>query len=81
MGKSGVTKRVLWSRWRGTIVRVVGKIEEDGSLEKSEDESGDEVTDDHDGLVRGWVGFDEETVVVLKERVLGRQDLVVYDFS
>ena len=31
--------------------------------------------------VRGWVGFDEENVVVLKERSAGSQALVVYDFT
>ena len=29
----------------------------------------------------GWVGFDEEKVVVLRERGLGTQALVVYDFT
>lgn len=29
----------------------------------------------------GWVGFDEEKVVVLREKGLGTQALVVYDFS
>jgi hypothetical protein len=32
-------------------------------------------------VVRGWVGFDDENVVVLKERNLGSQALVVYDFT
>ncbi|KAK3112654.1 hypothetical protein LTR53_010851 [Teratosphaeriaceae sp. CCFEE 6253] len=32
-------------------------------------------------LTRGWVGFDEENVVVLKEQSAGRQALVVYDFT
>ena len=81
MGRSGATKKALWSRWRGTCVTVVGKTEDSSPSDESEDDNGDGGTSDHDGLVRGWVGFDEETVVVLKERVLGRQDLVVYDFS
>jgi WD40 repeat protein len=33
--------------------------------------------DDH----RKWVGFDDETVIVLKETVTGRQALMVYDFT
>lgn len=33
------------------------------------------------GIMRGWVGFDDENVVVLKERNDGRQALVVYDFT
>lgn len=32
-------------------------------------------------LTRGWIGFDDEQVVVLKERSGGRQALVVYDFT
>lgn len=32
-------------------------------------------------LTRGWIGFDEENVVVLKEQSQGRQALVVYDFT
>jgi hypothetical protein len=83
MGRRGVTKRILWSRWRGTSVKVVGKDldKEAEASEESNDEEEDEEGEGLDGLVRGWVGFDEETVVVLKERVVGRQDLVVYDFS
>lgn len=32
-------------------------------------------------LTRGWIGFDDESVVVLKEHSQGRQALVVYDFT
>lgn len=32
-------------------------------------------------LTRGWVGFDEENVVVLREHSQGRQALVIYDFT
>ena len=32
-------------------------------------------------ITRGWIGFDEENVVVLKEESQGRQALVVYDFT
>ncbi|KAF2219294.1 hypothetical protein BDZ85DRAFT_268767 [Elsinoe ampelina] len=32
-------------------------------------------------IARGWVGFDEENVVLLKERMGGGQSLVVYDFA
>lgn len=32
-------------------------------------------------LTRGWIGFDDENVVVLKEHSQGRQALVVYDFT
>ena len=40
------------------------------------DADADELT-----LTRGWIGFDEENVVVLKEQSQGRQALVVYDFT
>jgi hypothetical protein len=40
------------------------------------DADADELT-----LIRGWIGFDEENVVVLKEQSQGRQALVVYDFT
>lgn len=32
-------------------------------------------------LTRGWIGFDDEAVVVLKERQQGNQALMVYDFT
>jgi len=32
-------------------------------------------------VTRGWVGFDEENVIVLSEKSQGGQALVVYDFS
>lgn len=41
-----------------------------------DDEEASELT-----LTRGWIGFDEENVVVLKEQSGGRQALVVYDFT
>lgn len=47
------------------------------------------VDDDHDDgdcdsevtLTRGWIGFDDEKVVILKEQSRGKQSLVVYDFT
>lgn len=36
---------------------------------------------DGDGKSSGWVGFDDEVVIVLKESGEGAQDLVVYDFT
>lgn len=32
-------------------------------------------------LNRGWIGFDDEAVVVLKEQSQGKQNLMVYDFT
>lgn len=47
------------------------------------DVSGSDVADDTSELTltRGWIGFDEENVVVLKEHNQGKQALVVYDFT
>ncbi|QDS76987.1 hypothetical protein FKW77_005862 [Venturia effusa] len=43
---------------------------------------GSEVRDmENLSVVRGWIGFDEENVVILKERGAGSQSLVVYDFT
>jgi hypothetical protein len=36
---------------------------------------------DEMSIVRGWVGFDEENVVILREKAAGSQALVVYDFT
>ncbi|KAF2471292.1 F-box domain-containing protein [Lindgomyces ingoldianus] len=36
---------------------------------------------DDPSVTRGWVGFDEENVIVLREKSHGRQSLVVYDFT
>jgi hypothetical protein len=36
---------------------------------------------DEMSVVRGWVGFDEENVVILREREAGSQALIVYDFT
>jgi hypothetical protein len=37
--------------------------------------------DEEDGVIRGWVSFDDDSIVILKERNIGRQDLLVYDFA
>lgn len=36
---------------------------------------------DETSMTRGWVGFDDEKVVVLREKQCGGQALVVYDFT
>jgi hypothetical protein len=36
---------------------------------------------DDSSVSRGWVGFDEQNVIVLREKSEGSQALVVYDFS
>lgn len=38
-------------------------------------------TFDDSSVNRGWVGFDEQNVIVLRERSEGSQALVVYDFT
>lgn len=40
----------------------------------------DQCFDDHT-ISRGWVGFDDQNVVVLKEKSQGPQALVIYDFT
>jgi hypothetical protein len=36
---------------------------------------------DDSSVTRGWVGFDEQNVIVLREKSEGSQALVVYDFT
>jgi hypothetical protein len=36
---------------------------------------------DDETINRGWVGFDEQNVIVLREKAEGSQALVVYDFT
>lgn len=36
---------------------------------------------DESTVTRGWVAFDEEKVVLLREKMIGTQALVVYDFA
>lgn len=40
-----------------------------------------EAKEEEMSITRGWVGFDEENVVVLREKSSGGQALVVYDFT
>lgn len=53
------------------------------STSDSQDSGGSDTdgTDSGLTLTRGWVGFDDENVVFLKEDSRGPQALVVYDFS
>lgn len=58
----------------------------DDSLEMSASRNGvrrlgDEGNAAELAITPGWVGFDEEKVVVLREKGLGTQALVVYDFT
>ena len=38
-------------------------------------------SNDESAITKGWVAFDEEKVVLLREKTAGAQALVVYDFS
>lgn len=48
------------------------------SLETSDSE---EVDLDNSTITKGWVAFDDEKVVVLREKAQGAQNLVVFDFT
>jgi len=54
-------------------------VDPDTSNILSQDDA--EIDADELTLTRGWIGFDEENVVLLKEQSQGRQALVVYDFT
>lgn len=58
------------------VNRPLANHEPIGPPTDSADSDPDELT-----LIRGWIAFDEENVVVLKEQSQGRQALVVYDFT
>jgi hypothetical protein len=59
------------------VNRPAGNREHTGKSTTDDPENDpDELT-----LIRGWIAFDEENVVVLKEQSQGRQALVVYDFT
>lgn len=50
--------------------------------EIAKDSEADDSDDEHElTQTRGWIGFDEENVVLLKEQSHGKQTLVVYDFT
>lgn len=57
--------------------RTVRIRNEESDAERPEtDDSEEELTQ-----TRGWIGFDDENVVLLKEENQGKQTLVVYDFT
>ena len=84
LGSSSSRKRVAAGE-ASVQVRPEKKAMADGTLIYSERNLalGDALGTDMDELstTKGWVGFDEEKVVVLREKGLGTQALVVYDFS
>ncbi|TID20272.1 F-box domain cyclin-like protein [Venturia nashicola] len=84
----GTNRRKLASsdlsvRVQGENFPVTTSVEHlNGAITRRASGLGLEVRDLEDlSVVRGWVGFDEENVVVLKERGAGSQSLVVYDFT
>lgn len=51
-------------------------VQQNNGLRFALDQSFDDST-----ISRGWVGFDEQNVIVLREKSEGSQALVVYDFT
>ena len=47
----------------------------------SDDSDSEELEPDDSTITKGWVAFDDEKVVVLREKTHGAQNLVVYDFT
>jgi hypothetical protein len=57
------------------------KSEEDSSRDKAGLRLALDQGFDDSTVSRGWVGFDEQNVIVLREKSEGSQALVVYDFT
>ncbi|EME48139.1 hypothetical protein DOTSEDRAFT_69920 [Dothistroma septosporum NZE10] len=75
VGNGSRTTSTLDSRIIGQAISTRSLAQSCG-LEHAADEDICDLT-----LTRGWIGFDEEKVVLLKERSQGTQALVVYDFT
>ena len=58
-----------------------GKIEEDATQEKAGLRLALDRGFDDSTISSGWIGFDEQNVIVLREKPEGNQALVVYDFT
>jgi hypothetical protein len=57
------------------------KLEKDSSRDKAGLRLALDQGFDDSTVSRGWVGFDEQNVIVLREKSEGSQALVVYDFT
>lgn len=82
-GRRKLASSDLSVRVQGENFPVATSVEDlSGAIARRASGLGLEVRDMEDlSVVKGWVGFDEENVVVLKERGAGSQSLVVYDFT
>lgn len=81
--EGGLGRKVVQER--SILVRREGK--EGNGVEDTEGADGESEGGNwgkgmsHDGQRRGWVGFNDEVVIVLKDEGEGGQALVVYDFT
>jgi hypothetical protein len=80
--EGGLGRKVVQER--SVLVRREGSDGDDVEGAEGECRGGnfDKATQrSHDGQRKGWVGFNDEVVIVLKEEGEGGQALVVYDFT
>lgn len=85
-GQGGATGNLTAATTKSVIVRPgQHDVEAEGSLCSGAGWVGDDIDIDvHVDAIRGWVGFDEESVIVLKESGVGdrrARALMVYDFT
>ena len=76
--EGGISSSASRKRAAGGEASVQVRPERRGS---SVEESRIEQAFDESNVTKGWVAFDEEKVVLLREKMQGAQALVVYDFS
>jgi hypothetical protein len=89
--EGGITSLANRRRFRNgdMSVRVQPSKASDGSDNAEEDSNHDKAglrlaldqRFDDSTVSRGWVGFNEQNVIVLREKSEGSQALVVYDFT
>ena len=65
--------------YRGSIFNRTSICE--AYLENTDSSDFEELELDESTVTKGWVAFDDEKVVVLREKTHGAQSLVVYDFT
>ena len=76
--EGGIPSHLTRKQGREASIQVQPEcsIPDDGSLASSRSQRLDEST-----VAQGWLAFDEEKVVLLRERMQGPQALVMYDFT